>query len=195
METKGVLVVLTGITGSGKDSILNELLGSRENTAKIITTLTRPKREGEVNGENHFFIDKETFLKQREEGVFIETNEYDNNWYGTAKSQLERIENGQDLIWRIDPSTAIRIKDLLKVYNRDLSDRTIVISIDVSDLAQVKQRLRERGMIEESINQRLSQDIPFRDQFENKVINDNSKLNEAVGKVINLIDSFKASLV
>lgn len=192
---QGILVVLTGITGSGKDSILNELLRLRENTAKIITTLTRPRRPGEVNGENHFFIDKESFLQKKEQGMFIETNEYDNNWYGTYKSELDRVEGGQDLIWRIDLSTAVRAKDLLKVYNQDLADRTIVISIDVSDLEQIIQRLKERGMSNNSINQRLTQDTPFRDQFENKVINDNGKLNEVVGKVINLIDSFKASLV
>lgn len=195
METKGVLVVLTGITGSGKDSILNELLSLRENTAKIITTLTRSRRPGEVNGENHYFIDKETFLKQKALGLFIETNEYDNNWYGTYKSEFDKVGGGQDLIWRIDLSTALRAKDLLKVYKRDLADRTIVISIDVSDLEQIIQRLKERGMSNDSINQRLTQDTLFRDQFENKVINDDGKLNEAVGKVINLIDSFKASLV
>lgn len=141
------LIVLTGKTASGKDTILFELLKKYPNLKKVITTTSRIPRKGEVNGYDYNFISEDAFRKKISDGEFLEYVEYGGNLYGTEKSQ---IMGTQDLIWRIDPSRAAKIRDLIK-------QEVLVIYINIPDDVALA-RLKKRGLSEDEISKRMQDD-------------------------------------
>jgi hypothetical protein len=92
MSKKYKIIALTGAAGSGKDTLIYELMNNSENKKyfnRIIRTTTRPKREGETNGVSYHFCDKEEFLKLIKDDSLLEYNVF-NNWrYGIQYKDLD----------------------------------------------------------------------------------------------------------
>src|SRR5438874_2601266 len=105
-----MLLVLTGKTASGKDTIKAKLLEKFPNFASVITTTSRAPRSGEVEERDYHFLSREEFEEKVKAGDFAEHVEYGGNLYGTYKTELERGLNS-DVLWRIDPSRAGEIRD------------------------------------------------------------------------------------
>lgn len=191
-----MLIVLTGKTASGKDTIKDILLSKYPNLKKVITTTSRAPRSGEINGVHHHFLTKEQFQKAIDEGKFIEYVEYGGNFYGTQIKDLEDHLNG-DLLWRIDPSRAGEVRQFLKrAFPSQVSDKLIknlkVIYITVSD-EEVLERLRERGLAEDEIQNRMADDAATWEENEKNydyvVENIPGKLDETADKVIQIIQT------
>lgn len=109
---KGKLLVLTGLTGSGKDTIVEIILADkRTNFERIVTHNTRPPRPGEVEGRDYFFVDEPKFSTLIESGEMIEHVKHGSFLKGTTKGQLERVLSGANLIWRIEPSRAAFVEE------------------------------------------------------------------------------------
>lgn len=91
MENKIKIVALFGEAGAGKDACLHEICAGREGMFnEIISTTTRPPRQGEKNGINYNFITEEEFCDKENKGAFLETTEYKGTWfYGTEFSALD----------------------------------------------------------------------------------------------------------
>lgn len=175
------LIVLTGKTASGKDTVAAKLLEKFPDFRKVLTTTSRSQRNGEKNGEDYNFTSKNEFLQKIENDDFIEYVEYAGNLYGTEKSQLILTSN---LIWRIDPSRAGQIRDLIKDKN------ILVIYLTVNDEI-VLQRLKKRNLRQEEIDKRMKEDADFWNKYRNNydyvIENVPGKLDETIDKITQII--------
>jgi len=96
---RGTIYVVSGPSGAGKTSILKEVLKKIPNLTFSVSYTTRPKRPGEIDGEDYFFVSKEKFVELVNSGEFLEWAEVHGNLYGTSKSFVEsKIEKGINII-------------------------------------------------------------------------------------------------
>lgn len=138
------MIVLAGASASGKTEAA-KLLASKYGITKVITTTTRPMRNGEVNGRDYFFVDDATFKKMIEEGRFVEYTTYNGYMYGSTKDQI-----ASDKCVVIDPAG-------LRAYI-SLNDPSIItFFLDSSEETRHK-RMLERGDKLENIESRLKHD-------------------------------------
>ena len=99
----GALLVLSGPSGCGKSSLVNEVLKKRSDIYFSISTTTRVPREGEKEGIDYYYISKEQFQKEIEEGLFLEWAEVHGNYYGTSIKPIEQaLQEGKLVIFDID---------------------------------------------------------------------------------------------
>lgn len=186
MRNLNLLVILTGKTASGKDTIISELLSRLLGFRKVITTTSRPPRNGEKEGTDYFFLSKNDFKQKIEKGDFIEYVEYGGNFYGTEKTQI--MNTNQDLIWRIDPSRAGKIRELINT-------KVLVIYLTVDD-SVVLERLKRRGFSREEIEKRMKDDKRFweeyRDNYDFVVENVPGRLSDTIDKIIQIIENSRS---
>jgi len=114
MPTPGpMLVVLSGPSGVGKDSVLRHLKETGGNWHFTVTATTRAQRPGEVDGEDYLFMDRDTFHDMVQRGDFLECAQVYGNWYGVPKSQVrDALAEGKDVFMKTDVQGAATIKDL-----------------------------------------------------------------------------------
>lgn len=99
----GALLVLSGPSGCGKSSLINRALDKYNDIYFSISTTTREIREGEKEGVDYYYISKEQFLKERQEGLFLEEAEVHGNFYGTSIKPIEKaLGDGKLIIFDID---------------------------------------------------------------------------------------------
>jgi guanylate kinase len=100
---KGNLVIISSPSGGGKGTLIKEVLETVPNLGYSVSLTTRPPRFGEEDGRHYFFVSKEEFDREIEEGHFLEYAEVHGNCYGTSLRQIERItSDGRDVILEID---------------------------------------------------------------------------------------------
>jgi guanylate kinase len=150
LGNKGLLIVLSGPAGAGKDAVLGELRKRELGIKQSISMTTRAMRVGEVDGVDYFFTDAQTFEKYIEEDYFLEYVKYNNNYYGTPKRKIqEMLEEGVDVFLKIEVEGAGNVR---KTFPEAISIFIVPPSIDV-----LKERLRGRGTEdEESFNNRIA---------------------------------------
>lgn len=195
MDKSSLLIILTGKTASGKDTIISQLLPRFPNLKRITTTTSRKKRFGEQDGLDYRFISEDQFRQKIANGELIEYVEYGGNLYGTEKKELENVLK-QDMIWRIDPSRAGNINDFIKAsFPQDLANkllkRVLVIYITVSDDIVIE-RLKKRGLTQEEIEKRMQTDAKdwqnFKEKYDYVVENVPGKLSQTVEKICQIIE-------
>ena len=112
--SKGNTYIISGPSGSGKDTILKEVLKIRSDVFFSISHITREMREGEIEGEKYHFISCEEFKNELANGVFLEYNEYSGNFYGTPKAPIEEhLAAGDDVVIECDVNGANALRRLL----------------------------------------------------------------------------------
>ena len=183
MEKKGLLVVISGFSGSGKGTLMKELLKRYDDTyALSISATTRSPREGELHGREYFFVTKAEFEKMIENEELIEYAGYVGNYYGTPKPYvLSKLLEGKDVILEIEVQGAI---DLKKRY-----PEAVMIFITPPDKKTLEKRLVGRGTESKAqIENRLERAAKEADSIKNYdylIINDD--IDETVEKIHNLI--------
>lgn len=196
MDTKGLLIVLTGKTASGKDTVMHKLLGKLSGFKRVITTTSRGIRSGERDGVDYYFISEEEFLRKIDQGDFIEYVGYGGNFYGTEKEQIKNNLNG-NLIWRIDPSRAGQIRQFIRdsfelPQADELLKKVLVIYLTIPD-ELIRKRLKRRNLRADEIQKRMQDDIKFwheyKDSYDFVVENVDGKLDETVEKICRIIVS------
>ena len=165
----GKLYVFSGPSGTGKSSIVQPILESRDDCTFSVSATTREKREGEEHGVNYYFVDCETFKEMIDRNEFLEYAEYVNNLYGTPrKPVLEQLEKGNNVILDIEVQGADQIK---KQY-----PEAVLIFIVPPSLEELEQRLINRGTDSpERITQRMEQakkEFSKIDNYDYIVVND-----------------------
>jgi len=146
----GQLLVISGPSGSGKTSLARSLEKKLSNIYFSISTTTRKIRDGEVDGVDYYFISKEEFLKQIENGDFLEWAEVHGNFYGTSFLPIEKALDEQKVV-----ILDIDVQGHRSVRER-YGDSAASIFVTTKNLAVLKERLRGRGTEnEESLDQRI----------------------------------------
>lgn len=188
-----MLIVITGPASSGKDTVMQNLLLKFPQMKRVISTTTRERRHGEVDGKDYHFISRSQFESLIKEGKFLEFVELSGHLYGTTRDELDPLQAGADLIWRIDTTRAAQIKEL----SQDLWKKTLVLYIDAPDWKILEARMKKRGMKEDKIKERLKTDRAdfkkFKSRFENIIYNEDGKLDQTMERILELIKLRKQS--
>lgn len=176
-----MLIILTGPASSGKDTIMQALLQKYPAMKRVISTTTRLKRPGEVQGKDYHFVSREQFNNLIKLGKMLEYVDFFGNLYGTEKKELDPLLRDKSLIWRVETSRAA------------LQSNALVLYIDVPDWQVLRKRMKHRGMSDEQIEERLGKDKAdfekYGSSFKNIILNEEGRLPQTMERVYQLINS------
>ncbi len=140
----GCLFVISAPSGAGKTTLLQKVMVEIEGLAFSVSHTTRAPRPQEKNGVDYHFVSRKEFLALREKGVFLESAEVHNNFYGTSREAvLEQLAAGTDVILDIDVQGAA-------ILRKDSSLDAAFIFIAPPSLAELERRLRQRQTEDEA---------------------------------------------
>ena len=145
-KRKGILFILSGPSGVGKDTVLNRVFEEKTDISYSISATTRDKRQGEEDGVHYFYKEREEFELMIEEGELLEYAQYVNNYYGTPKQfVVDQLEKGIDVFLEIEVQGAKQVKENF--------DGGVFIFLAPPSLKALEERIRSRGTEEESVVQ------------------------------------------
>ena len=165
------ILIITAPSGAGKTSITKYLMQRFPQLAFSISAATRSPRSNEKNGVDYYFMDEDAFQEKIKEKAFAEWEMvYEGKYYGTLKSELERIwSNEQVPVLDIDVKGAIHVQKQYPI-------NTLSIFIEPPSVDELKKRLMSRGTeTEETLAARVSKasyEISFKTHFDEVIIND-----------------------
>ena len=153
MNKKGLLIVVSGFSGSGKGTVMKELISRYDDYSLSISATTRKPREGETNGKEYFFLTKEEFESMIDNNDFVEWAEYVSNYYGTPKRYLEeQLSMGRKVILEIEIQGALKVKEQFP--------EALLIFMTPPSYSVLKERLIGRGTEDiDTVNKRLNRAI------------------------------------
>ena len=189
MKREGVLLVISGPSGSGKGVLVQKILSRRTDIGLSVSATTRAPRTGEINGVSYHFMTKDKFKERLEAGDFLEYNEYAGNYYGTPKSEVvTRISEGTSMILEIDVHGAVNIK-------RQYPD-AVLLMIAPPDYKTLEKRLRGRGddVPEAVIQKRLAtakDELAQLPGYDYLVVNRDGEADAAADEISAIIDAEK----
>lgn len=185
-NNKGLLIVVSGPSGAGKDTICQKLIKENSNIWMSVSMTTRKPRPLEKDGVDYFFVSSEEFENKIKGNTFLEYAFYNDNYYGTPKDKVEeKLNEGKDVILVIDINGAINIKKIIP--------SALFIFIMPPDMETLKNRLIGRKT--ESKDKVVQRFITAYNEVNNYkkynyvVVND--KVEDAVNKVKSIIQSEK----
>ena len=184
-KERGSLVVISGPSGAGKDTVVAKYLRKRSSNAWLSVSCTsRPMRPGDKEGKTYYFLTKEEFENKINNGEFLEYALYNDNYYGTPKEHIEeKLRNGIDVILVIEVQGALEVKVLIP--------EAICIFIMPPSMKELRQRLvgRKTESKEKILNR-----FKIAYQEINMVTNYNYVvINDEVDKVVNKIQAILTS--
>lgn len=185
-NNKGLLIVVSGPSGAGKDTICQKLIKENSNIWMSVSMTTRKPRPLEKDGVDYFFVSSEEFENKINDNTFLEYASYNDNYYGTPKDKVEKkLNEGKDVILVIDINGAVNIKKIIP--------SALFIFIMPPDMETLKNRLIGRKT--ESKDKVVKRFITAYNEVNNYkkynyvVVND--KVEDAVNKVKSIIQSEK----
>lgn len=185
-NNKGLLIVVSGPSGAGKDTICQKLIKENSNIWMSVSMTTRKPRPLEKDGVDYFFVSSEEFENKIKGNTFLEYASYNDNYYGTPKDKVEeKLNEGKDVILVIDINGAVNIKKIIP--------SALFIFIMPPDMETLKNRLIGRKT--ESKDKVVQRFITAYNEVNNYkkynyvVVND--KVEDAVNKVKSIIQSEK----
>ena len=185
---EGKLIVFSAPSGSGKTTIVHHLLNQENLPLDFsISATSREKRGKEVDGKDYHFISLDTFKQHIEADDFVEWEEvYENNFYGTLKSEVERIwADGKHAIFDIDVVGGLRVKE-------KFPEKTLAVFVKAPSIKVMEERLRARSTDSEAkIKERISKaerELAYAKGFDKILVNDD--LETAKIEATTLIENF-----
>jgi len=184
---KAKLIIFSAPSGSGKTTIVKEVLKTDIPFAFSVSATSRAPREGEVHTKDYHFLSVNDFKESIEKEHFLEWEEvYENQFYGTLKSEVEqKRQQGYNVLFDVDVVGGLNIK---KFYGEE----ALAIFVMPPSIEELKKRLKGRGTeTEESFNKRINkaeQEMEYAKGFDVVIINDD--LNTAVKETIEAITNF-----
>lgn len=175
-----LLIVLSGPSGVGKDTLLHKLLLAEPRIRKIATVTTRAPRPGEVEGRDHYFVSVGRFHQLVEENALLEHANVYGNWYGVPRADVDNlIGEGWDVALRTDIQGAASVKAL--------APKAVTIFISPADLADLQRRIERRGSEEpDDLILRLEtarKEMDAAASFDHVVVNPENELDSVVERV------------
>ena len=168
---KGKCVIFSAPSGAGKTTIVHHLLAQNIGLEFSVSACSRDPRPNEIDGKDYYFLGVEKFKYKIKEDAFVEWEEvYKDNFYGTLKSEVERIwRNGHSVIFDVDVIGGLNLK---KIFG----ENALAVFVEPPSVEELENRLRGRSTeTEDKITQRLAkarEEISFSDQFDSILIND-----------------------
>lgn len=183
---KGILIVLSGPSGTGKGTVAKGMQGKNKNVYFSVSATTRKPRKNEIDGKDYYFMSKEEIEKIINTGNMLEYAQYCGNIYGTPKKPIiDQLNNGKDVLLDIDVQGGAQVKEKIP--------ECISVFLLPPSLKVLEQRLRDRKTdSEENIKKRLKAAVKELDQVKNYdylVVNDD--LNSCVDDILHILNSEK----
>tara|TARA_Y100000813_G_scaffold59098_1_gene41698 strand:+ start:3357 stop:3938 length:582 start_codon:yes stop_codon:yes gene_type:complete len=180
----GKAIIFSAPSGAGKTTIVKSLLANKLPLSFSISACSRQKRENEINGKDYHFLSIKDFKQKINEQAFIEWEEvYENNYYGTLKSEIERIwNNKKHVVFDVDVVGGLNLK-------KHFGNYALAIFIQPPSMDVLFKRLRNRATESEaSLNKRIDKakhEMTYSSSFDSIIINDQLKetINVAEKKV------------
>ena len=167
----GKAIIFSAPSGAGKTTIVKSLLANNLPLSFSISACSRQKRENEINGKDYHFLSIEDFKQKINEQAFIEWEEvYENNYYGTLKSEIERIWNDKKhVVFDVDVVGGLNLK-------KHFGNNALAIFIQPPSMDVLIERLRNRATESEaSLNKRIDKakhEMTYSPSFDSIIIND-----------------------
>lgn len=187
---KGKAIIFSAPSGAGKTTLVKHLLSQDLNLSFSISACTRPKRHNEIDGKDYYFFSKEQFKKKLKNEAFLEWEEvYDGNYYGTLKSEIDRIWNeGKNVIFDVDVVGGVALK-------KYFGDDALSVYVEAPSIAELERRLHLRETeTDETIAKRMAkaeEEIQYRKDFDLVIVND--VLEEAKATALQEVKKYLAS--
>ena len=182
---KGILVVISGPSGVGKNTIASKIVEQGYGIYSVSMT-TRKRREGENEGSDYFFVTEEVFKSYILEDKFLEYAKYNNNYYGTLKDFVfHNLNNGTNVIAVLDIQGGMEIEKIFP--------QAVLVFIMPPSFEELERRLKKRNTdSEEDIIKRLAiakEEIKYKEKYDYVVIN--SSFDKAINDIIEIIKKEK----
>jgi len=184
MAVKGKLFIVSGPSGSGKSSLVNDILNKSGDFIRSVSVTTRPRRKGDISGSQYHFVSDEKFRELIENDMLLEWAPYAGNLYGTPKKfVIDSLKEGKNIILVIEVSGAMKVAEKIK--------DAYLIFITTSSFKELKERIRKRGVDStEKMKERLEiakEELKYKKYYDCIIVNNN--YNDALlnlKKVLNL---------
>jgi len=184
---KGKLIVVSAPSGSGKTTIVRQMLASGLNLEFSVSAASRAPRINEIDGKDYYFLSTEDFKKKIADNAFIEWEEvYPGSYYGTLKTEVTRIwEKGNHVIFDVDVVGGLNIK-------KQYPENCLSLFVKPPSVAELENRLRGRSTdSEDTIKKRIAKaeyELSFARHFDHIIVNDT--LETAIEETYNTIRNF-----
>lgn len=165
-KKQGLLIVLSGPSGSGKNTVCDEVKKNNKNIWESISMTSRKPRKGEIDGKSYYFVTEEEFKKNIEDNNMLEYAKFAGNYYGTPKKNIQKhLDNGEDVILVIEIQGALQIKQKVA--------QALFVFLLPPSMKELKRRLIDR-------NTESSSKVMERFERAYKEINELSKYNYVI---------------
>lgn len=186
MNKRGLLVVFSGPSGSGKGTVLNRVMQKNSDIEISVSVTTRQPRINEVDGVNYYFLSKNEFLTKCDEGGFLEWAEFCGNYYGTPKEKVEeRLNAGKDVVLEIEVQGALKVREAFP-------DAVLIFTVPPS-ISELESRLVGRQTEKpEVVKKRIETatwEISMAEKYDYVIVNDN--IDDAADAFLSILRSEK----
>ena len=181
----GRLIVITGPSGVGKDTVLHELFSMDPTLAYSVSYTTRPPRPGEKNGVDYWFVDEPEFRAMIDRDEFFEWSTVYGELKGRSYHSIEQaLHSGHDTLIKIDVQGAEKMR-------RRLGDRALYVFVLPPDAAVLRERLSERatetGVQLRTREETATIELAVADTYDHQVVNDDAR--RAAAEILSLINA------
>jgi guanylate kinase len=182
MSRRGRLIVLSGPSGVGKDTVLRKLFDIAPKLRYSVSYTTRAPREGEVDGVAYSFVDQATFLDMLARGEFLETANVHGNLYGTSRQRVEEaLARGENIVLKIDVQGAAQLRDRVP--------DALFIFLEPPSPEDLRERLRSRGTDDDEALRRRADDaereLNEAERYDHRVVNDD--VDRAAWEILDIV--------
>ncbi len=187
-DRRGLLIVISGPSGVGKDTLIRRLLEQDPNLRYSVSCTTRSPRRGEVDGVDYSFVSRARFQQLLDEGAFLEHATYNGNLYGTLIERVERERvAGHDVVLKIEVNGAeqvrVKVPDALFIF---------VVPPSVDEL--VKRQIKRNTETSQDMEARrviATREMDYASRYDHVVVND--ELERAVSEILAITRQARAS--
>ncbi len=181
-----MLVVISGPSGAGKDTLLQRLKECGFDFAFVVTMTTRPKRENEVEGKDYFFVSMAHFTQMIADNGFLEYSKVYGEYKGIPREQVQRAwESGKDVLMRIDVQGAAKVRAIVPA--------AVTIFLAPESEVELIHRLIERHTeTPDALQRRIAtarEEMTRMCEFDYVVVNPSHHIEYAVEKIISIINA------